>query len=113
MLVVWRLDRLARDVFLSEVIHAQARRGHWPIEAVKGHQPDNTPEQVMMRVTLSRKRITASASGKEGLLELAASCILSRHLVGILPTRIEISVSQPPVLRLTHALASGGQQDRG
>ena len=53
VLVVWRLDRLARDVFLSEVIHAQARRGHWLIEAVKGHQPDNTPEQVMMRVMLS------------------------------------------------------------
>ena len=49
VLVVWRLDRLARDVLLSEIIHRQAVRRHWTVEAIDGYQPDDTPENAFMR----------------------------------------------------------------
>jgi len=53
VLVVWRLDRIARDVFLSEVVHQTAARNKWEIRAVDGHTREDTPEQVLMRQILT------------------------------------------------------------
>ena len=51
VLIVWRLDRLARDVLLCEVIHREARKAGATIEAVEG-TTENTPEGVLMRQIL-------------------------------------------------------------
>lgn len=52
VLVVYKLDRLARDVYLSELLHREARKAGSSIEAVEGGSNGETPEQTMIRQVL-------------------------------------------------------------
>lgn len=78
ILVVWRGDRIARDVFLSELIHRQAKSGGWKIETVDGQQFDESPESTLMRhifagfaeyekaIIAARTRATMQAMARAG-----------------------------------------------
>ncbi len=52
-LVVWRMDRLARDALLAEILHRTARSAKWRIEATNSEWQDETPASAMMRQILS------------------------------------------------------------
>jgi DNA invertase Pin-like site-specific DNA recombinase len=52
ILVVYRLDRLARDVFLSEVIFREIEKKGARVESIDGAGNGDTPEQRLMRQIL-------------------------------------------------------------
>ena len=52
VLVVYRLDRLARSVYLSEYIRRQVEKRKARIEAVQGGGNGDTPEEVFIRQVL-------------------------------------------------------------
>lgn len=53
VLLVWKLDRLARNVYLMELIRRGCEAVGATIEAVQGDVEGNGPEQVMIRQVLS------------------------------------------------------------
>jgi DNA invertase Pin-like site-specific DNA recombinase len=52
VLIAYKLDRLARDVYLSELIQREAAKRGATIEAVEGGANGDTPEQRMIRQVL-------------------------------------------------------------
>ncbi len=68
VLVVYKLDRLARGVYLSEVIQREVRKKGGTIEAVEGGANGDSPENAMVRQVLQafgeyeRKVIAARTS---------------------------------------------------
>jgi DNA invertase Pin-like site-specific DNA recombinase len=65
VLVVYRLDRLARSVYLSEYIRRQVAQRKARIEAVQGGGNGGTPEEVFIRQVLQAeaeysKKVTAA-----------------------------------------------------
>jgi site-specific DNA recombinase len=52
VLLVHRMDRLSRDVYLAEILHRQAKNKGSRIEAVEGSINGDSPEQVMIRQVL-------------------------------------------------------------
>ena len=52
VLVAYKLDRLARDVFLSELIQREVRKRGATIETVEGGANGDSPEQSMIRQVL-------------------------------------------------------------
>ena len=65
VLVVYRLDRLARDVYLSELLQREAQKKGARIEAVEGGANGHTPEQQMIRQVLQafgeyERKVTAA-----------------------------------------------------
>lgn len=53
VLVVWKMDRLCRSVYLSEFIHREVSKRGARIEAVEGATHDTTPEGVLIRQVLA------------------------------------------------------------
>lgn len=74
VLVVYKPDRLARDVYLAEVIHRAVARKEAKVEAVEGGANGGTPEQVMIRQVLQ-----AFAEYERKVCAARTSAAMRRH----------------------------------
>ena len=72
VLVVWRNDRLARGVFLSEWLRREVKKKGASIEAVDSVNDDDTPESIMVRqivdVVSQFERASIAAKTRRALL---------------------------------------------
>ena len=74
VLVVHKLDRLARDVYLSEGIHREIEKCRARVHAVHGGAVENTPEGKMVRQILD-----AAAEYERRVIKARTSAAMQRH----------------------------------
>jgi site-specific DNA recombinase len=74
VLIVWRLDRLARDVYLSETIQRQVDKSGARIEYVTGGGNDDTPEGELIRRILQ-----AFSEYERKIIAIRTSYAMKRH----------------------------------
>jgi len=77
VLVVWTYDRLARDVYLSEVIRRDVENKGCTIEAVEGGLNGDSPEERMIRQILA-----AFAEYQRKVIAIRTKLAMLRHQAG-------------------------------
>ena len=96
VLVVHKLDRLARDVYLSELLHREAKRAGARIEAVEGGSNGTSPEQEYVRQILQasaayERKVTALRT-KYAMLRLQS---MGKSMTSIPPYGWEFDPNSP------------------
>ncbi len=74
ILLVWKMDRLARDLYLNEALHRHAAKHKFTIQAVRDGPVDDSAEGVLIRQVLA-----AAAEYERRLIQARTSVAMKRH----------------------------------
>lgn len=74
VLLVWKMDRLARDLYLAEALHRQADKRGFRVQAVREGVADDTAEGRLIRQVLA-----AAAEYERRLVQVRTSVAMKRY----------------------------------
>ncbi len=74
VLLVWKMDRLARNLYLAEALHRKARASGFNIQACREGIVDDTPEG-----TLIRQVLAAAAEYERRLVQVRTSVAMRKY----------------------------------
>ena len=74
VLLVWKNDRLARDLYLNEALHRHAKKNGFTIQAVRDGPVDDSAEGNLIRQVLA-----AAAEYERRLIQARTSVAMKRH----------------------------------
>ena len=74
VLLVWKNDRLARDLYLNEALHRHAKKNGFTIQAIRDGPVDDSAEGNLIRQVLA-----AAAEYERRLIQARTSVAMKRH----------------------------------